>query len=140
MQSNLNMNINNDLAKLLLRITCAGLLLFHGLFKIYGDFQHIKDMVRAAGLPEFIAYGNFIGELIAPLFVVVGFKTRIAALLIAINMLASILIAHTDIVLKLNDYGAWMIELNVFYMMTAIVIYFLGAGKYSLSRCIGKWE
>ena len=134
------MNRNQDLAKLLLRITCAGLLLFHGTYKIYGDFQHIKDIVRAAGLPEFIAYGNFIGEFLAPLFVMVGYKTRIAALLIAVNMLASILIAHTDIVFKLNDYGAWMIELNVFYTMTAIVIFFLGAGKYSISKGIGKWQ
>jgi putative oxidoreductase len=134
------MNRNEDLAKLLLRITCAGLLLFHGSFKIYGDFQHIKDMVHAAGLPEFIAYGNFIGELIAPLFVIIGYKTRIAALIIAINMLVSILMAHTDIVFKINDYGAWMIELNVFYMMTAIALFFLGSGKYSLSKGIGKWE
>ncbi len=134
------MNRNEDLAKLLLRITCAGLLLFHGTYKIYGDFQHIKDMVRAAGLPEFIAYGNFIGEFLAPLFVIAGYKTRIAALLIAINMLASILIAHTDIVFKLNNFGAWMIELNVFYMMTAIVIFFLGAGKYSISKGNGKWD
>lgn len=134
------MNRHEDIGKLLLRITCAGLLLFHGAFKIYGDFQHIKEMVRAVGLPEFIAYGNFIGEFLAPLFVIAGYKTRIAALFIAINMLASILIAHTDIIFKLNDFGAWMIELNIFYMMTALVIFFLGAGKYSISKGVGRWD
>ncbi len=134
------MNRNDDLAKLLLRITCAGLLLFHGAFKIFTDFEHIKNMVSAVGLPEFVAYGNYIGEVIAPLFVIVGFKTRIAALVIAFNMLASILIAHTDIVFRLNDFGAWMIELNVFYMMTAVVIFFAGSGKYSLSKGLGKWD
>ena len=134
------MKRNEDLAKLLLRITCGGLLLFHGAFKIFFDFQHIKTMVTAVGLPEFVAYGNYIGEVIAPLFVIIGFKTRIAALVIAFNMLASILIAHTDIVFHLNDFGAWMIELNVFYMMMALVIFFAGAGKFGLSKGIGKWD
>ena len=97
-------------------------------------------MVRNAGLPEFIAYGNLIGEVVAPVFLIIGYKARIAALVIAFNMFMSVLIAHRDIVFARNDFGGWMIELNVFYFMTALAVFFAGAGRYSLSGGKGKWD
>ncbi|MBL7856441.1 MAG: DoxX family protein [Cyclobacteriaceae bacterium] len=130
----------NDIAKLLLRITCGGILLFHGSHKVFNGLQHVKDMVTAVGLPEFIAYGNYVGEYFAPILVIIGFKTRIGALIIAFNMLLTILIGHRDIMFQRNDFGGWMIETNVLYMMTALVIFFAGAGKYSLSKGEGKWD
>jgi putative oxidoreductase len=131
---------NNDLGKLLLRITCGGLLLFHGSHKVFNEIEHVKVIVKNNGLPEFFAYGNILGEFIAPLFLIAGYKTRLAAIVIAINMFLSVLLAHPDIAFSRNDYGGWMIELNVFYMMAAVAIVFLGAGKYSLSRGVGKLD
>ncbi len=131
---------NQDLAKLLLRITCGGILLFHGMHKVFVEIEHVKVMVTNAGLPEYFAYGNYIGEFVAPIFVLIGFKTRIAALIIAFNMLLSVLISHRDIMFSVNDYGGWMIETNMLYMMTAVVLFFTGAGKYSVSKGIGKWD
>ena len=131
---------NDDLAKLIVRVTCAGLLIMHGSNSLIHGIQHIKDMVRNAGLPEFISYGNLIGEFVAPLFMIIGYKTRIAALLVALNMFLSVLIAHTDIMFMRNDFGGWMIELNIFYMMTALAVFFAGAGKYSVSRGVGRWD
>lgn len=129
-----------DLGKLILRLTCGGLLILHGSHSLIHGIQHVKDMVRNAGLPEFIAYGNLIGEVIAPVFIILGYKTRIAALVIAFNMLMSVLIAHRDIMFVRNDFGGWMIELNVFYFMTALAVFFSGSGAYSLSRGAGKWD
>jgi putative oxidoreductase len=131
---------NSDLAKLLLRITCGGILLFHGIHKVFVEIDHVKVIVKNAGMPEFIAYGNIIGEFVAPIFVLLGYKTRIAALIIAFNMLMSIVIAHPDIAFSINDYGGWMIETNMLYLMTAVVLFFSGAGKYSLSKGAGKWD
>lgn len=131
---------NIDLAKLLLRITCGGILLFHGIHKVFVEVEHVKVIVKNAGLPEFLAYGNIIGEFVAPIFVLLGYKTRIAVLIIAFNMLLSIFIAHPDIMFSVNEYGGWMIETNMLYLMTAVVLFFLGAGKYSLSKGIGKWD
>ena len=131
---------NPDIGKLLLRVTCGGLLFLHGSHSAIHGIQHIRDMVRNAGLPEFIAYGNLVGEAIAPLFLIAGYKTRIAALVIAFNMIMSVLIAHRDIMFSRNDFGGWMIELNVFYLMTALAVFFLGAGKYAMSRGNGKWD
>lgn len=131
---------NSDLAKLLLRITCGGILLFHGIHKVFVEIDHVKVIVTNAGMPEFIAYGNIIGEFVAPIFVLLGYKTRIAALIIAFNMLMSVVIAHPDIAFSVNDYGGWMIETNMLYLMTAVVLFFSGAGKYSLSRGVGRWD
>lgn len=131
---------NSDLAKLLLRITCGGILLFHGIHKVFVEIDHVKLIVKNAGMPEFIAYGNIIGEFVAPIFVLLGYKTRIAALIIAFNMLMSIVIGHPDIAFSINDYGGWMIETNMLYLMTAVVLFFSGAGKYSLSKGVGKWD
>jgi len=131
---------NQDLAKLLLRVTCGGILLFHGWHKVFVEIDHVKVMVNNAGLPEVLAYGNLMGEFIAPIMVLIGFKTRIAALIIAFNMLMSILIGHRDIIFSVNDFGGWMIETNMLYMMTAVVLFFTGAGRYSVSRGMGKWD
>jgi len=131
---------NDDLAKLILRLTCGGILLFHGTQKVFQGIQHVEDIVTAAGLPGFIAYGNYIGEFVAPIFLILGFRTRIAALVVAFNMLMSILIGHADIIFSRNDFGGWMIETNMLYMMMAVVICFSGGGRYSLSGGAGKWD
>lgn len=131
---------NQDLAKLLLRLTCGGILLFHGVHKVFVEIDHVKVIVKNAGLPEVLAYGNIVGEFVAPIFVLLGFKTRIAAAIIAFNMLLSVLIGHRDIMFSINDYGGWMIETNMLYMMTAVVLFFTGAGRYSLSGGKGKWD
>jgi putative oxidoreductase len=128
------------LGKLLLRITCGGMLLLHGSFKVFVEIESVKKMVTDAGLPSFTAYGSIAGEFIAPVFLILGWKTRLAALIIAFNMLMSILVAHRDIMFRLNEYWGWMIETNVLYMMTALVVFFIGAGKYSLSKGIGRWD
>lgn len=127
-------------AKLLLRLTCGGMLFLHGWHKVFVEIESVKQMVQNAGLPAFFAYGSVLGEFVAPVFMIVGWKTRIAALVIAFNMLASVLIAHSDIIFTVNDYGAWSVELNIFYMMTALCIALLGAGSYSISKGRGAWD
>ena len=112
----------------------------HGSNSAIHGIQHVKDMIRNAGLPEFIAYGNLIGEAVAPLFMIAGYKARLAALVVAFNMLMSVMIAHRDIIFVRNNFGGWMIELNVFYFMTALAVFFLGSGRFSISRGIGRWD
>jgi len=131
---------NDNLMKLVVRLTCGGLLFLHGSHSAFHGIDHIKSSVANAGLPEFISYGNLIAEFVAPMFLVAGYKARIAALIIAFNMVMSVLLAHRDIAFQRNDFGGWMIELNVFYFMTALAVVLGGSGKYSLSRGRGKWD
>lgn len=132
--------VAEDIGKLLLRLASGGLLLFHGSYKVFGEIQSTRAMVENAGLPGVLAYGSILGEFVAPLFLLLGYKARIAGIVMAINMLSSILIAHREIAFKVNDYWGWMIELNVMYMMGGICVALLGSGRYSLSRGTGKWD
>ena len=59
---------NSDIAKLIVRLTCGALLFMHGSHSAVHGIDHIKSSVTANGLPEFIAYGNLIGEVVAPIF------------------------------------------------------------------------
>ena len=135
-----NLTSGNDSAKLLLRAGLAILVLFHGLSKVVGGIGFISGMVAKAGLPAFFAYGVYVGEVIAPLLVLIGLFTRPAALIIAINMVVAILLVHTGELFSLSKTGGWALELQGFFLLTAIVVAMQGAGRYSVSRGIGKWD
>jgi putative oxidoreductase len=129
----------DDIGKLILRIT-RGILLFHGIFKVFTDIQHVKNLVTAAGLPAVVAYGSIIGEFIAPIFVIIGYKARFAALVIVFNMIMTIVVAHRAVAFRLNDFGGWMIETNMLFLLTALAVFFFGAGRYSVSGGKGPWQ
>ena len=83
-------------------------------------------------LPGFLAYGVFIGEIIAPLMVILGVHTRIGAVLIAGNMLVALVLVHMGELFALSKTGGWALELQGFFLFTAVAIFFLGAGKYAV--------
>lgn len=125
---------NADLGKLILRLTLGGLLLFHGISKLLNGVGHIEGMLAGHGIPAFFAYGVFIGELLAPLMVILGYHTRIGALLIVFNMLVAIALVHAHELMKLGGNGGWALELQGFFLFTAIALIFLGPGRYKLKN------
>ena len=74
------MNRFDDAGKLLLRLTIGILLLMHGLFKLANGIESITALVLAQGWPAWIAFGVFIGEIIAPSLLIIGVLTRAGAL------------------------------------------------------------
>jgi putative oxidoreductase len=129
-----------DVAKLVLRISLGGMMLLHGIDKLHGGIAGLQRLVENKGLPGFVAYGVYVGEVVAPLFVIAGWKTRIAALVFAFNMLVAVLLAHSGDIVRLGRHGEWAIELQMLYMLGAVAIALLGAGKYSVSRGRGRWD
>jgi putative oxidoreductase len=75
-----------DIGKLILRLTLSALILFHGVDKILHGIAWMQAPIAALHLPSWIAYGVYVGEIIAPLFLVLGLGARIASLVIAVNM------------------------------------------------------
>ncbi|WP_027013916.1 DoxX family protein [Comamonas composti] len=106
----------------LLRATLAILLLFHGWAKIRHGIGGIESMVSATGLPGWLAYGVYIGEVVAPLLLLVGLWVVPAALVVAGNMLVAFVLVHTSQVLQLNSSGGWMLELQAFFFVCALVV------------------
>lgn len=130
----------DDVAKLLLRLTLGLLLLLHGIAKVSGGIDPIIGMVAKAGLPGALAYAVFIGEVLAPLLLIAGVWTRAAAVVIAVNMVIAIALAHSGQLATLAPTGGWALELQGFYLGTAAVIALLGAGRYSAGGIDGRWN
>jgi len=76
----------NDSGKLVLRLALGLLVLLHGIAKLRHGIGAITGMVGGAGLPAWVAYGVYIGEVAAPLMVIAGWYARIGGAIIAINM------------------------------------------------------
>jgi putative oxidoreductase len=121
----------DDTAKLLLRPTLGALMLLRGIAKIQSGIDPIIDAVVNAGLPPVLAYGVFVGEVVAPLMLIVGWWTRPAAWLVVVNMIVAIALLHGAQVATLSRNGGWAIELQVFYLTVAIAIALLGAGRFA---------
>jgi putative oxidoreductase len=129
---------SDDAGKLILRLTLGVLLLMHGLHKLMNGIDGINAVVIANGWPQWIAYGVLVGEVLAPALIILGVITRAAALVIAINMLVAIYLAHGHQLLQLSKTGGWILELQAMFLFMAIVIAFLGAGHYSLGGTRGR--
>ena len=98
-----------DLGKLILRLTLGLLLLLHGVAKLRSGVDGIVGMVGQAGLPPAVAYLVYVGEVIAPILILLGLFTRAAALVVMVNMLVAVSLAHmsqlTDLV-QIRRLGA----------------------------------
>ncbi len=125
---------NLDVGLLVLRVAVAGLMLFHGVAKLTHGIDFISGMLSAKGLPGFFAYGVYVGEILAPLAMLIGFRTRIAAGIFAGNCLVATLLAHSGDLFSLSQHGGWAVELIGLYFFGAVVLFFTGAGKFALSK------
>lgn len=132
--------ISEDMGKFILRATLAILILFHGISKIIGGPGMILGLVAKAGLPSAFGYLVYVGEVIAPLLVLFGAWTRLAALVIAINMVVAVALVHTSQIFTMGKTGGWALELQGIYLAAALAVALLGAGRYSVGGASGRWN
>ena len=130
---------HDDAGKLLLRITIGGLMLFHGMSKLLTGASGVKAMLAAYGLPEFIAYGTILGEVVAPILIILGILTRPSALLVAFTMVVAWLMVGLDKTFVLEKTGAWAIESIVYFFVGSIALALMGAGRFSIIKN-SKWR
>ncbi|HTE43513.1 MAG TPA: DoxX family protein [Steroidobacteraceae bacterium] len=125
--------MNDNVGKLILRLALGGMILCHGIAKLTGGVDGISSMLTANGLPSFLAYGVYVGEVIAPLMILAGWYSRMGAGIVAVNMLFAIWLAHRGDVFALNGTGGWAIELQGMYLFTAVAIALIGPGKFGIN-------
>jgi putative oxidoreductase len=94
-----------SLGTLVLRLTLGAVVLLHGINKLQNGLDGVMRLVTAHGLPAFLAYGVYLGEVVGPLLVIAGWYARVGAGLIAINMLFAIGLAHRGDLLSLGGQG-----------------------------------
>lgn len=133
------MPAREEVGRLALRLGLGGILFFHGVFKLTHGVEWIRQPLAGVGLPGFLAYGAYVAEVIAPLLVIVGWKARLAALVIAFDMMmAIVLVLRSQLLTIKGGGGGWAVELEVLIMLVALAVALLGSGRYRLGR--GVWD
>jgi len=117
-----------NLGLLILRFGFSIALMTHGYGKflkvINGNFK-FGDPIGIGVAPSLIL-ASF-GEFIAPIFIIIGWKTRLFSIFPTITMLVAFLIVHDgDLFYKK--------EKSLMYLIAFISIYFTGPGKYSVDK------
>lgn len=133
------MNTKQNIGLLLLRVSIASTMLIYGITKLVYGIDFIKDVFIQHRLPSFLGYGIYIGEIIAPLLIIIGFRTKLAGVVFAFNCFAAILMVQLPNLLTLNEFGGWAIGPIFIYMIFGIALIFTGAGKYAISTT-NKWD
>jgi len=123
---------NSEIAKLLLRVSLGVLILFHGIHKLIHGIGGVKSMVTSAGLPEFVAYGVYAGELLAPIFIILGLYARIASAILGVNMLMAMFLAY-GFSLSLLKYGGLAMGSPLIFFIMSLLVVLLGSGRYAVN-------
>lgn len=130
----------DDLGKLVLRVSLGCMLILHGIGKLFNGIGGIERMVMAHGMPAIVAWGVYVGEVIAPLLMIFGFYARLGGLLGAVSMIFAILLAHKSQVFQLSQTSGWAIELQGLFLFGCLAVALLGAGRYSVAGRSGRWN
>lgn len=129
---------NLNVGLFILRITLGVFMLFHGIAKLITGVGGIAGMIEDYG-PSFLSYGVYIGEILAPVLMIVGYRTRLAGLIYVGTMFVAILLAHSGDIGGLTKSGGWAIELPALYLFGGLALFFTGGGNISLSSK-NKWD
>lgn len=122
-----------DISLLVFRVLISlSMINTHGMKKIVHfeeSIQHIPDPFGIGG--EISTYIAITANIVAPIFVIFGFVTRLAALVILSVTLIGFFVVHA------ND--PWTVrDIPLMYSLAFLLILYLGAGKYSIDHNIYK--
>jgi putative oxidoreductase len=117
----------------LFRVGIPALMLLHGTHKLEklmagGEIKFLDFMGLGAETSLLLAV---IGELVAPLFLIVGFKTRWAAIPAIITMFVAAFVAHSGEPLDEREH-------SLLYMIAFIAIAMIGSGANSVDAWLQK--
>ena len=93
-KNNLNINFYAYL-EVLGRILLSSLFLIEGVRKFFFQEETIMYM-EEYGVPEILFFPSLILEILFPILLIIGYKTRISALIMALFTLSVAIIFHTD--------------------------------------------
>ncbi|WP_308993778.1 DoxX family protein [Mariniflexile litorale] len=115
-----------DLGLLILRIGFAGMLLTHGIPKLNLLFESPIKFADPIGVGEITSLIlTLIGEVLAPILILIGFRTKLAAIPVIITMFVAAFIVHASDAMAVKEKA-------LLYLIGFVVIFLTGAGKYSI--------
>ncbi len=110
-----------------LRVLTIGLgvlMLFYGVDKAINGIDFIIPLLDKQNIPfpEYVAYGVYLGEIVAPLMLISGYYIRIAGAVIIVNMLVAIYLVQQTELFTITESGSLTIELPLLYIIMALAI------------------
>ena len=117
-----------DFGLLLMRVGFSIGMMTHGYGKFLKVIQGNFEFGDPIGIgPTFSLILASIGEFIAPILIIIGWKTRLATIFPILTMLVAFTIAH--------DGDPFSRKEKAFvYLIAFLTLYFTGPGKYSLGK------
>ncbi|HOE01054.1 MAG TPA: DoxX family protein [Kiritimatiellia bacterium] len=124
---------DRNLGLLILRVFLGASLLTHGWAKMFGGLAKHAQFVSSLGMPapHVMAFLSAFAESFAALFLIVGFLTRPAALMVVVNMLVAICVVHLHDGFSKQE-AAWL------YLVPALFFVLKGAGYWSVDRTLSR--
>jgi putative oxidoreductase len=125
---------STDLATLALRLFIGVLFVYHGWPKMKNPKQ-AAAWVKSTGWAwaANFAYAFTFLEFFGGIALILGFLTRVAAILFVLQMIATTIFARAKLGKKL--VGGW--ETDLLFMAGALALVFLGAGAWSVDALLG---
>ena len=119
-----------QILELIGRIFISLIFLFGGVGKIFNQEATIGYM-ESFGVPGYLLVPAIIIEILFPLLVIIGYKTKLAAIILALFTISLAIIFHTDF----SNQMQLMSFLKNFAIAGGFLIIFVrGAGKYSIDQ------
>ena len=112
------------------RIFLSTIFLIEGMNKIF-NYESTIEYMENFNVPDYLAIPAIIVEILFPLLLIVGYQTKISALVLAIFTLATALIFHTDFT---NQMQLTSFLKNFAIAGGFLIIFVNGAGKYSIDN------
>lgn len=124
--------VSPSVSILLFRLGVAALVMTHGIPKLMRVLEGNLGFGDPLGIgPAASLLLVTFAEAICAFFVLIGLWTRVAAIPLIINFIVVVFVAHAD-----DPFGNK--EKGVFFLISFIVLFLTGAGKYSLDNMIRK--
>jgi putative oxidoreductase len=121
-----------------MRFSAGAVLVPHGVQKVLtGAADRLAGVIGEKGLPfpALLAYLTVFTELVSAACLAVGLFTRLAALMIWIEMSVIIAVFQWQYGYFWTNRG---IEYALLWWLLTLAIFFRGGGRYSLDRLLGK--
>lgn len=130
-----------DFGPLLARVIVGIIMTAHGLQKlVMGPGAFGSSMLASVGvpLPTLMGYVVVFVELVGGILLILGLLSRLAALLLTINLIVAILLVKVQVgLISPTDPPAVGAELDLALIAAFLVVLLMGPGKLALDRMLG---
>ena len=123
-----------NIADLVGRILISALFLLNGIFKI-NNYDGTIDWMESFGMPGILLIPAIILEILGPVLIIIGYKTKLAAGLLSLFCIVTAVIFHNDFA---NQMQFTSFLKNIALAGGFLIIFVNGAKGFSLDNKLNK--